>query len=40
MLDAYARVDKAINEFSYKGVKDLLKFVEKGDWAKQKLESF
>ncbi len=40
MLDAYARVDKAIDEFSYKGVKDLLKFVEKGDWAKQKLEKF
>ena len=40
MLDAYARTDKAINKLSYKGVKDLLKYVERGDKAKQKLEKF
>ncbi len=40
MLDAYASVSKAIDKFSYKGVKDLIKHVERGENAKHKLERF
>ena len=40
MLDAYARVDKAINKLSFKGVKNLLDYIDKGESAKKKLENF
>ncbi len=40
MLDAYASVDKAINKFSFKGVKDLMNHVERGENARTKLERF
>lgn len=40
MLDSYARTDKAIDKLSFKGVKNLLDYIDKGESAKKKLEKF